>query len=83
MFASQVVRQLKLAQHLKRKKRYAEAEEVELAAKTLDLKVTTRWCDDVRRVALGKPLENLVSQVPVVLCVPCPLRRAPGGCCGL
>lgn len=56
------VRQLKLAKHLRKKKRFAEADEHERHARKLDLETAKSHCDAVKRVATGRRLENLVVQ---------------------
>lgn len=56
------VRQLKLAKHLRKKKRFAEAEECERAARQLDLDTAKKQCEGIKRVATGRRLENLVVQ---------------------
>ena len=50
----EVVRKLKLAKHLRRKKRMAEADEMQLEARTKNYEVTRAWYGEVRRQAQAK-----------------------------
>lgn len=61
--APEFVRQLKLAKHLRKKKRFAEADECERAARQLDLETAKQHCEGIKKVATGRRLENLVVQL--------------------
>lgn len=58
----EMVYQLKMAKHLRRKKRHAEADDAERKARDIDLAKTKMHCEVVKRMATGKRLQNLVSQ---------------------
>ena len=57
----EVVRKLKLAKHLRRKKRMAEADEMQLEARTKNYEITRSWYGEVRRQAQAKSA-TLVKQ---------------------
>ncbi|KAJ8614546.1 hypothetical protein CTAYLR_000856, partial [Chrysophaeum taylorii] len=58
----EMVHQLKMAKHLRRKRRYAEAHDAERKARDIDLENTKTLCESVKKMATGTRLQNLVLQ---------------------
>ena len=56
----ELVRQLKLAKHLRRKKRFSEAEDCERKARMIDLADAKKLVDSTKQMATGRRLRNLV-----------------------
>lgn len=58
----EMVHQLKMAKHLRRKRRFAEADDAERIAREIDLEKTKTICETVKKAATGTRLQIMIQQ---------------------